>query len=323
MRQSGRAPPAERHSRCISTSGASPHHYAAYGLHVRSPFVLPFTRCPGPPAGAPDVTVHLGTTPATLPAPVEACARWEAAPGAFLLTVDGVARYLATDGRDVLVEPRGGGDPDVGVFLAGPVFGALLQQRGVVTLHASAVATEAGAVLFVGGSGCGKSSLAAALVARGYALMADNVTGVVLEEDGHVVALPAFPGVCLWADALDSLGWQARDRVRPSLEKYLVPVERFRSVPSAVCAVTLLTTSGRPAGTIEPASRAAAFKWLTQHTYHGMFLRGLGRKQAHFRTATALAASVPATRVTHGYPFCPGALADRVVETLPACDGRC
>ena len=303
-------------------SGTSARDYTAYGLQVRSPVVLPFPRRPGAPAGAPDVTVRLGAAPATLPAPADACGCWETAPGAFLLTVDGVARYQATGGCEILVEPRGGGDSDLGVFLAGPVFAALLQQRGIVTLHASAVATEAGAVLLLGGSGSGKSSLAAALVARGCALMADNVTGVFLDGNGHAVALPAFPGVCLWADALDALGRRAGDRIRPDLEKYLAPVERFRSAPLAVCAVYLLTPFGRRDVAVEPAPPASAFRWLTRHTYHGMFLHGLGRRAAHFRTVAALAASVPALHVTLGHSFRPGAWADRIAGTFPACGGR-
>ena len=70
---------------------------------------------------------------------------------------------------------------------------ALLQQRGVMTLHASAIETQAGAVLFAGPSGIGKSSLAAALVERGNTMLADDVTGVVLDAAGRPVALSAFP----------------------------------------------------------------------------------------------------------------------------------
>ena len=149
-----------------------PFEYTAYGLHVRSPFALPFTPLPGGPRGergsqgGPDVRIRIGTTPAALPAPADRHGLWESAPGAFLLDVPGVARYLATDGRDVLVEPHGG-DDDVGVFLIGPVFAAVLQQQGIMTFHSAAVETGAGAVLFTGRSGDGKSSLLAALVKRG------------------------------------------------------------------------------------------------------------------------------------------------------------
>ena len=52
--------------------------------------------------------------------------------------VEGVARYLVTGGRDALIEPLGADAGGVGDFFPGTPFTALLQQRGVATLHAPA-----------------------------------------------------------------------------------------------------------------------------------------------------------------------------------------
>ena len=314
-----------------------PYEYMAYGLHVRSPFALPFTPLPDGPHGdggphdgrssngergsqsEPDVRVRIGTAPAALPAPADRRGLWESAPGAFLLDVPGVARYLATDGRDVLVEPYGGGN-DVGVFLIGPVFAAVLQQRGVMTFHAAAVEVGAGAVLLLGRSGDGKSSLLAELVKRGYPMLADDVAGVVLDADGRPVALPAFPCLRLWADVLDKLAWpgRARSRVRPGLDKYLVPVDdRFRSAPLPVRAVCRLSSHAGDGVEVEAAPAADAFSWLLRSVYRRNFLRGLGQHPACFRTVTALAKRVPALFVArHSWPLRLDALADRIEEYL-------
>ena len=77
----------------------------------------------------------------------------------FFINVRDVVRYLVTGGRDIRVEPRGGGDHDISAFPTGRVFAALLQQHDLTTFHASVVVTETGAVLFEGRSGIGKSSL--------------------------------------------------------------------------------------------------------------------------------------------------------------------
>ena len=300
-----------------------PHDCTAYGLRVRSPFPLPFLPVSGLPHRDPDVTIRIGAAPASLPAPADRYGLWESAPGAFLLDVPDVARYLVTDGRDVLVEPRGGSDHEVGVFLTGPVFAALVQQRGVVTLHAGAIGTGAGAVLFTGLSGSGKSSLIAALVGRGYAMLADNVAGVVLDEAGRPVALPAFPGLRLWAAMLDELAWpgQPLERVRPELEKYLAPVERFHTAPLALRAVCRLTLgNGDGDGIeIETLPAAGAWGWLLKSTYHWKFLRGLGQLPTQFRTVTELARCVPVMRAVWPLrlpPFRIDVLADRVEEHL-------
>ena len=292
--------------------------YTAYGLHVRSSVALPFTPVPDPSDAEPDVTVRIGATPAALPSPAKKPKRWETAPGAFLLNVDGVARYMVTDGRDVLVEPRGGSDNDLSVFLTAKVFAALLQQRGVVTLHASAVETETGAVLFAGRSGSGKSTLLAALAERGYAMLSDDITGVVLDAGNRPTALSAIPGIRLWADALDEMGWRPRARrVRAGMEKYVTPAARFRSAPQVVRAVYLLAQWDRQEVATEPVPVGSAFQGLWRATYRWRFLHGMGRQPEHFRTVSAMARSVPVFRVMRpAHPFRLAALADRVEEDL-------
>ena len=297
------------------------YDYTAYGLHVRSPFTLPFIPLSGLPHREPDVTIRIGAAPASLPTPADRHGLWESAPGAFLLDVPGIARYLVTDGRDILVEPRGGSDREACVFLTGPVFAALLQQRGIVTFHAGAIGTGAGAVLFAGRPGTGKSSLIAALVERGYAMLADDVAGVVLDGGGRPVALPAFPGLRLWANVLAELAWpeQALERVRPELEKYLAPVERFHPTPLAVRAVCRLSFREEDGIEIETLPAADGWRWLLKSAYHGSFLHRLGQSPTHFRIVAGLARQAPVMRVAMPLrrpPFRIDALADRVEEHL-------
>lgn len=170
------------------------HDYCAYGLHIRSATPIPFD----PPGESgktePDVTVCFSTIPATLPevpatspAPLR-----QARPGAFLMHMRDVARYLVTGDRDVLAEPHGGDADGVAAFFLSLPF---------TTLHATAVATEAGAVL-LGRSGIGKSSLAAVIVERDYPLLADDV---VLNAVRRALALLAFSRQRLWAHTLDEM----------------------------------------------------------------------------------------------------------------------
>ncbi len=78
-----------------------------------------------------------------------------------------VATFLVREGRLVTVDPAPGIDQGtLRIFLLGPVLAALLRQRGYLVLHASAVAYSGGAAAFLGLSGRGKSTLAAALHAR-------------------------------------------------------------------------------------------------------------------------------------------------------------
>lgn len=59
---------------------------------------------------------------------------------------------------------------------AAPFVGALL---GLTVLHASAVVTKSGALLFVGASGRGKSTLADRLMERGFEYLADDLVPLI------------------------------------------------------------------------------------------------------------------------------------------------
>ena len=316
----------------LPAAGRLPRDYTAYGLRVRSPVPLPFARRPGgrdgggqdtPGAGEPDVVVRLGAVPAALPGPADrrrtpgGRAVWEASPGAFLIGLRGVARYLVTGGCEVVIEPCGGGNREVGAYLAGTVWAALLLQRGIVTFHASAAEFEAGAALFLGRSGAGKSSLLGALLKRGRAMLADDVAGVVLDAGGRPVALPAYPRLRLCEDAVDALGWrgqaQAREREWMQSEKYRMPAPRFRASPLRVCALFLLDSGHGNGIGIEPVPPSAAVEALGMRAWRKPLVVGLGRRQAHFRVVAAMAQQAPVARVVRpSRPLRLGALADRI-----------
>ena len=293
--------------------------YRAYGLRVGSAVPLPFDSLPAPPQDV-DVTVRLGAVPAGLPgSDTIRKAQWQARPGVFLLAVEGVARYLVEGGRDVTVAPLGGDDADVAAFLANAPFAVLLQQRGVLTLHASSVMAGDGAALLLGDSGAGKSSLAAALVERGFPLIADDVTGIVAGADGCATALPGFASLRLWADTLDQLRWRDRgeSRLRQGMDKYWMPVEQACTAPLPVRAAFVLKANESNAVAIEPMPEREAFSLLWRNTHRWRAMGAIGKAKTRFRTVAAIAQRVPvavATRPRH--PFLLDALADGVAAQL-------
>jgi hypothetical protein len=193
--------------------------YTAFGLTIRSDFLLPeFTA--GDDRHPPDLAILAGTV------------------DEFLLDIEGIARYRVSSGTEITVEACAEADENsIRLFLMGPVFGALLHQRKLLPLHASAIETPKGAVLFAGGSGKGKSALAAAFYTRGYRVIADEIC--LADPD----CIPAFPRLLLWPDILDQTGlWNANVRpARANLKKFHVPLEKgFASEPSPVRSIYIL-----------------------------------------------------------------------------------
>ena len=287
--------------------------YAAYGLHIRSEIPLPFFV--GVRDAEPDITIRIDRVGPR----AGRTWLWSVVPGVVRLNVKGVGCYLIRGGREIVVQPAGGSEEAVRVFLLGSALAVCLQQRGMFTTHASSIETGGGSVLFMGSSGSGKSTLLAALIERGYRMLADDLTGVVLGAGGRPTALPAVPCVRLWADAVDALGWRERTRgkLRRELEKHLAPVDGFRATPLVVRAVFVLETHNRDHIKVLSVRPADAVKVLFRYTYRKRGVRPAGGAAEHFRVMTALARRVRVQRLKRpAHPFLLDALADRIEQCL-------
>lgn len=95
-------------------------------------------------------------------------------------------------------------------FLLNQILPRLLARARPLVLHASAVCLQGHAVLFAGGSGSGKSSLAASLVAhRGASLVSDDA--VIVYPGTPCYAVGTYARSRLWSDARSGLGLAGGD----------------------------------------------------------------------------------------------------------------
>ena len=282
------------------------YSYDAYGLRFEMPFECP-ELAPAVGERAPDVVVRYGEVPEKIESE-QAGAVYEASSTQFLLRIDQVAHYLVDGASSITIAPHPGVDDlSVRVYLLGSCLAALLHHRGVLALHASAILTDKGAVLFMGASGRGKSTTLNEFLRRGYRMLSDDVVGIVLEQ-GQPVALPGYPQTKLWADAAGhfDIDTEPLDSVYQDIEKFAVPIENesrgnssptFVGDPAPLAALYSLTVAKDDVLEIVPLERMHAFRAVLNCTYRRLFLQGLGMQPRHFELATQVAASVPIKRV--------------------------
>lgn len=147
----------------------------------------------------------------------------------------------------------------------------ILSRTGKLVLHGSAVETGAGALLFLGQSGRGKSTLAASFALRGYPFLADD--GIVLERtDAGYRALPSHPSIRLWNDSEEALALADAPRAPPvhyTPKSRLVATSRLihATSPCRLRTVYLLDNAGVTDVSIRRLDPAAAMTGLLQHTF--------------------------------------------------------
>jgi hypothetical protein len=112
-----------------------------------------------------------------------------------LVYVKDVGLFTLEGGKQIIITPTSKAlEAMIRFYLVGTVMAILLYQRQFLVLHGSVIEVDGQAVIFLGNSGDGKSSVAAALHAHGYHLINDDVAPVSLEQEKAILQ-PGFPQI--------------------------------------------------------------------------------------------------------------------------------
>jgi hypothetical protein len=232
------------------------------------------------------VRVRLGAVADHLPGAVELDPDCFATPTQYLLNIQGVARYLVTAGLEIVVDPDDAAPAlDVRGYLLGSIFVVLCQQRGLLPLHASAIAGKSGVVAFLANSGQGKSTLAAHLAQRGFRVLADDVCLIDAAQGGAAMVIPTAPWLKLWRNSLESLGREVEglDRVFSEDDKYRMPLAPILT-PEPISKLVFLEANDISSVTtrIEEVPRVQAIPLLMNLTHHSYLLEPTGQQEQNF-----------------------------------------
>jgi hypothetical protein len=237
--------------------------------------------------------------------------------------------FLVGGGRTITVEPAFGATSLAWrQYLLGPVFASLLHQRGYLVLHASAIALKASvgkhdgtlddrfAIAFLGHSGQGKSTMAAALHHRGHGVVADDIIAVPTPSQGEIEVVsssaprqgdipevgtlphifPGYPLLKLCAQALQALDVGYASTVPVSGEyrrgrRGERVVRGYSSEPLRLRALFVLT-DGEDDARCDLLRPQDALIELARHSYCAAVLPR-DQKQAHFLQCAQVARQVP------------------------------
>jgi len=262
---------------------------------------------PGAPeAGERPVHIRLGKAPAALRAPLATAKTFQASDTEFLLRLPGVATYFVRDGVDILVDREtGAADLDVRSYLMGSLFAVLCHQRGLLPLHASAIAGPQGAVAFLGASGAGKSSIAAFLSRRGHRVLADDICLVDPAAPRDQRVLPMAPWLKLWNTTLDALGESDLElpRVFSDDEKYRYALQQHEAPTPLAELILLDRAEDQSAASFERLAPVHALHTVLDLTYQSWLVRAMGRTEQYFLRCGQALDGVRVTRMRRPWSF--------------------
>ena len=264
--------------------------YSIFGLCIDMEISLP-ALLPG--EGKADVVIRKGHLEPPELTPGKYGLLYQVTPESVYLRWEQVGDFSIRTGTEITYSPAPGvAEETLMRFILGSALGATLFLRRELALHASAVAGPEGAIVFIGDSGWGKSTLAASLYARGYRMIADDIVAIRNVGGVHLI-YPGLPEFKLWPDTLLSLGEDhtALPEVFPGEEKRVRVVhDGVQCQPIPLKRLYVLARGAEHA--ISPLSPVNAALELIRHTYGVLILHAIMPAQ-HFLQCTALVQSVP------------------------------
>ena len=252
------------------------YRYRAYDLDIRSSLSLPELQS-SVAVTKPAIDITYEPVEWTLPNPSPAWKYFHRQDESIYCYWKIIGKFLVRSGMEIAIDPL----PEVEVEtlrlpLLGSVLAIALHQRQQLVLHGSAVVINGKAVLFLGASGQGKSTTAAALYSRGYQIMTDDVAAIDLTRSSTPILLPGFPRIKLWPESVThalSEDPESLTPIHPDVKKVgRSTADGFCQQPMPIERIYVLVTGSTPTVKISRLDHQEAVSKLTENAYIPMLL---------------------------------------------------
>lgn len=237
-----------------------------------------------------------------------------------LFRVEGTAIFLIENGNSIIISPlHSQKEDEIRLYILGTCMGSLLLQNNIYALHGSVVAIDGKAYGIVGYCGAGKSTLARALVKRGYKLLSDDIIPVSFQTQGPCV-IPSYPYQKLWEESIVQFNMDI-NRFNPIVhreKKYSVPItSKFESNILPLDGIFILNKKQQENVSVEKVKSLSGLQELFTHTYRNFLIHRLEIMSWHFNSSVKILENVKLYNLTRPVNrFTAFELSDLIVDKI-------
>jgi hypothetical protein len=180
-------------------------------------------------------------------------------------------------------------------FLADQVIPRLIAHTGKLVLHAGGIEVGGRAVLFLGASGHGKSTLCASFRGTGHRLLGDDAI-IIGGSEASPKAAAVYPSLRLLPDSFSALlpGESDEGLVADYSDKKRASLERLESGSLPIGAIFILADGPSPTGVhVRPVNGAQSTMAIVQNSF-ALDPSDFDRAAERLKAAASLARHVPA-----------------------------
>jgi hypothetical protein len=202
----------------------------------------------------------------------------------FAMHVPGTGSFYTREGKVVEYETEPGADPEwIKLYLKMQALVALMHQRGIISFHASSFVRDGQAVMILGESGAGKSSLTASFVIDGAGFLTDDVTPVTFRRETPYI-MPLYDVIRLREHSVDQLMIETGDltRAEPGSGKHYMQVRNAARESSPLSHIFKIEVGRKRAPSFFVPAPADAFALLRSEVCSWEILRGMPATEAAY-----------------------------------------
>jgi len=201
------------------------YYYRLYGLRVISDLKFPqLVEDTKESAAVPEISIRSGEIPECLAKITDKQYEF----GETFGWLSNKTTWLVVENGEKITYclKEGGNKMYLLTYILGYGMSMIAMQRGMLSIHCSAISDGCEAILIAGESGSGKSTVTAAFLEKGYHLMADDMA-LVETKNGRTWAKPAFPFQKLCRNVAIEKGYELDKLIyiNEEKDKFLVPYE--------------------------------------------------------------------------------------------------
>ena len=202
------------------------YYYKIYGLTLSSDYEFPQFVSIDKPEGDADITIEYGMSEEILTKVKKGFWSSHRPHNKWFRNQDGIF-WIHDDCKINFIE-YGDTIDQAAQFLPGMCLAILLWFRKMIMIHGACLRYKDRTIIIAGDSGSGKSTLTTEFIKKGAMLIADDVTGIRI-EDGEYYSYPAFPAQKLCMDQVEKNNIDVSDlrQVKYDLNKYEIPREEI------------------------------------------------------------------------------------------------
>ena len=265
-----------------------------------------------------DVVIRRGDTPQRLLTPIAQGVLYQVDRNQFLFRVPDVGRILVEDGSRIIVDSATDTiSPKLEFYLLSSCWGALLHQRGLLCLHASAFKVKEGAAVLLGRSGSGKSTILAALLKRGYSMLSDDLTVVEPVLQSTPIVYPGSPSYRIWPDAVTVLSLEPQRQCQTEVESFKIDSgNQFHPTALPLSNLIILDTHKEREIRVDRLKPLDGLSSTLKSTYSPGFIAGEASESNRFQKAATISSNISVTQILRPESRLQPQSLEKIVETL-------